>query len=167
VLDASGAEVEGVTTTVTLVADGSTPLGTIGCPIGRIGTGVFFLDIQLADRDGEPLSTSRMCFSSAVDLVPLSRLPETRVTAAPAGGDGVILRNEGDQPAVGVRVADGGDVRASSQLRIADACFSLLPGEARTVRLAGGGGRSVGGDGRRLAISGINVTLFTASLDDG
>ncbi|BDZ44351.1 hypothetical protein GCM10025866_02600 [Naasia aerilata] len=119
---------------VDVAADGPTRLGSIVCPVDRLGGGMFFLDLELEDAGSGVRAAQRLCFSAALDLAPLAQLAETSLSVDATAGS-VAIANTGGTAAVGVRIADAADVRLLPALLVDDSAFTLFPGETRTVAL--------------------------------
>ncbi|HYF79469.1 MAG TPA: glycoside hydrolase family 2 TIM barrel-domain containing protein [Symbiobacteriaceae bacterium] len=109
--------------------DGTTELGAVSLPLDGVEE-LFFLDLTLGGAQ------NRYLFARTPDLAPMLAAPTTRLTIERDNDWTLIIRNDGDSTALNVRLDDGRPLaEREGYVYVSDNYFSLLPGEARTVRV--------------------------------
>ncbi|MCZ7545173.1 MAG: hypothetical protein M5R40_17340 [Anaerolineae bacterium] len=145
-------------------ANAATPLLALDCPLDRVDGPAFFLDLALADAQGQPLTANRYVFTRAANLAPLLAAPPTALDVRrEEHGDAwaLTLTATGSHAALFAWLEDARPVDAAGYVAFSANHFCLLPGEARTVTVTWQG---VPAPERRIAISGWNFDGLLAHL---
>ncbi|WP_274362977.1 glycoside hydrolase family 2 protein [Paenibacillus thermotolerans] len=135
---ASGKRYSERTERVHVPPNGSGRLAGFTAALADVDDELFFLDITLEDAEGALISTNRYLFSRTENLQPMLTAPETILgSGLRKNGDvwDVTVTNSGSYAALDVRLEDARDPSAEGYAYFEDNCFSLFPGESRTVRV--------------------------------
>ena len=141
VLDAAGETLSVNTIRVTLPSNGSEKIWEITQLLDELEGEIFFLSLDLYDRNGGGalLAQNWYVFTTAVDLSPLLRYPETRLDAeVQKAGDRwtATIRNSGGKTALWVWLeSEKPDLRAPGYAYFSDNYFCLFSGESREIEV--------------------------------
>lgn len=138
-------------------ADAATPLLNVSCPLARLDSPIFFLDLTLGDSAGKIAAASRYTFTRAANLAPLLAAPPTMLDVrqeAQGNAWTLTLTNTGPQTALYVWLEDGRDVPATGWAVFTTNHFCLFPGESWQVRVSWA---DVPDPERCIEISALNV----------
>lgn len=142
-------------------ANSAKKLAALHFPLAGIPEEVFFLDMQLFDREGALLTANRYTYCHTANLAPLLACLQTQLSVSShveAGDPFLTVTNCGETAALFVCLEDARDLNASGYVYLEDNYFCLLPKENRTLRVTW---KDVSVEEQRLEISGWNTqSLF-------
>jgi beta-mannosidase len=120
-----------------LAANSAVRLAAVDWSLAGMHDEVFFLDLNLTDARGTPLSTNRYLFARTGDLAPMLQISLATLQASVVQDDEnwrVLLANTGDQTALNVWLAADRGLDSIGYVYFSDNYFCMLPGETRTVQ---------------------------------
>jgi hypothetical protein len=158
---------------ISFAANCSTRLAILQERFAPILQDVFFLDLQLLDRDDIVLCQNRYAFSRTSNLAPLLFCAPTTLSISALKSKvrenehTITLTNNGSISTMFLWLEDDRPVNASGYVYFEDNYFCLLPGESRTVTATW---KDIPMNEQRLEISGWNIQpshldLSTDSLE--
>lgn len=156
-LDADGRPIASGQIQSTLPANSHARFGAFSCPLDKVTTDLFILDLTLTDPSGRTRAHNRYLFSKTADLAPLLNQAETELTVrAEHEVDHTVLTltNTGAAPAMFIRLDDARPLGSTGAVYFSDNHLSLLPGEQRQVRVDWS---RVPPAERRLEVKGLNT----------